>query len=97
MSIDRLFRRNDTTPFDGALGDAHFATLHEVEAAGLLNDKGIRLGYYRAPEDKGKGWGRVIRYGGDAHLITVAPTGSGKGRDVLAGVLLEYEGSCIVI
>jgi type IV secretion system protein VirD4 len=79
------------------LGDAHFATPEEVAAAGLLGNKGIRLGYYKAPEDHGDGWGQIIRYSGDAHLITVAPTGSGKGRDVLVGALLEYEGSCIVI
>jgi len=79
------------------LGDAHFATPEEVAAAGLLGNKGIRLGYYKAPEDCGEGWGQIIRYSGDAHLITVAPTGSGKGRDVLVGALLEYEGSCIVI
>jgi len=79
------------------LGDAHFATPEEVTAAGLLGNKGIRLGYYKAPEDHGDGWGQIIRYSGDAHLITVAPTGSGKGRDVLVGALLEYEGSCIVI
>jgi type IV secretion system protein VirD4 len=79
------------------LGDAHFATTQEVAAAGLLGEGGIRLGYYRDPESRGEDWGKVIRYSGDAHLITVAPTGSGKGRDVLVGALLEYEGSCIVI
>jgi len=38
-----------------------------------------------------------LRYKGSAHLITVAPTRSGKGRDVLVPALLDYEGSCIVI
>lgn len=40
---------------------------------------------------------KVLRYYGDAHLITVAPTRSGKGSDVLIPALLEYGGSCIVI
>jgi len=79
------------------LGDAHFATPDEVTAARLLGPKGIRLGYYKAPDDRGDDWGQVIRYGGDAHLITVAPTRSGKGRDVLIPALLKYPGSCIVI
>jgi type IV secretion system protein VirD4 len=79
------------------LGDAHFATPEEVRGAGLIADKGIRLGYYKAPEDRSPDWGDIIRYGGDAHLITVAPTRSGKGRDVLIPALLEYTGSCIVI
>lgn len=61
--------------------------------------RGIRLGYRQS--------GAVIRYEfedrdgdtvpGEAHLITVAPTRSGKGRDVLVPALLEYEGSCLVI
>jgi type IV secretion system protein VirD4 len=38
-----------------------------------------------------------MRYKGGAHLLTVAPTRSGKGRDVLVPALLDYEGSCIVI
>jgi type IV secretion system protein VirD4 len=97
MSFGTWFRSKDTTAFGGALGDAHFATAQEITSGGLLGDKGIRLGYYRDPEDTSKDWGKVIRYSGDAHLITVAPTGSGKGRDVLVGALLEYEGSCIVI
>jgi type IV secretion system protein VirD4 len=52
--------------------------------------KGIRLGYTNDFSDP-------IRYTGEAHLISVAPTRSGKGRDVLVPALLEYEGSCIVI
>jgi type IV secretion system protein VirD4 len=62
--------------------------------------RGIRLGYTKDFRD-------IIRYEfqdgrggkvpGQAHLITVAPTGSGKGRDVLVPALLDYEGSCIVI
>ena len=62
--------------------------------------KGVRLGY---TED----FRSVIRYEfkdadgdlipGEAHLITVAPTRSGKGRDVLIPALLEFEGSCLVI
>jgi type IV secretion system protein VirD4 len=50
----------------------------------------IRLGYRND-------FSKVLRYPGEAHLITVAPTRSGKGRDVLIPALLEYDGSCIVI
>jgi type IV secretion system protein VirD4 len=51
--------------------------------------KGIRLGY-----SLGR---KVIRYKGESHLVLVAPTRSGKGRDVLGPAALEYDGSCIVI
>lgn len=79
-----------------AFGDAHFATREEMERAGLLGPKGIRLGYYRAPGEREK-WGQVIRYAGDAGLTMVAPARTGKARDVLVGALLEYEQSAIVI
>lgn len=51
----------------------------------------VRLGYATPEKDK------LLTYKNDAHLITVAPSGSGKGRDVLVPALLSYEGSCIVI
>lgn len=46
-------------------------------------------------------WDRTCRrplfYPGDAHLILIAPSGAGKGRDLLIPALLRYEGSTIVI
>lgn len=38
-----------------------------------------------------------IIHQGEGHLITIAPTGSGKGRSVIIPNLLNYQGSCIVI
>jgi type IV secretion system protein VirD4 len=32
----------------------------------------------------------------DSHLMTIAPTGAGKGRDVIIPNLLSYEGSVVV-
>jgi type IV secretion system protein VirD4 len=52
----------------------------------------VRLGYRVPTKD-----GDPLRYKNDGHLLTVAPTGSGKGRDVLVPALLDYQGSCIVI
>ena len=52
----------------------------------------VRLGYPTPAKQ-----GPALTYKHDGHLLTVAPTGSGKGRDVLVPALLEYEGSCIVI
>ncbi len=37
-----------------------------------------------------------ILYDGDAHLLTVAPTGSGKGRGVIIPNLLTYPGPIVV-
>ena len=38
-----------------------------------------------------------ILYGPDRHLLTIAPTGAGKGRGVIIPNLLRFEGSAIVI
>ncbi|HWA20760.1 MAG TPA: type IV secretory system conjugative DNA transfer family protein [Caulobacterales bacterium] len=38
-----------------------------------------------------------VLYGQDRHLLTIAPTGAGKGRGVIIPNLLRFEGSAIVI
>lgn len=38
-----------------------------------------------------------VLYGQDRHLLTIAPTGAGKGRGVIIPNLLRFEGSVIVI
>ena len=52
------------------------------------------LGYYanRPAIDK-----NILNYTGDSHLITVAPTGSGKGRSVIIPNLLDYPGPIIIL
>ena len=44
----------------------------------------------------GRTKGRVLRYGGDGHLMTVAPTRSGKGVSTVIPNLLEHTGSVLV-
>src|ERR1700684_2772047 len=39
----------------------------------------------------------AIRYTGDGHLVTFAPTGAGKGAGVIIPNLLHYNGSIIVV
>ncbi len=42
------------------------------------------------------GLGRLLRYTGDAHLLTLAPTGAGKGVGCVIPNLLTYTGSVLV-
>jgi type IV secretion system protein VirD4 len=51
----------------------------------------IRIGY------SDKTCRERLYYPGDAHVTLVAPSGAGKGRDLLIPALLEFEGSCVVI
>lgn len=57
---------------------------------------GINLGYY---EDAHSGSNSLntINYDEDGHLLTLAPTGSGKGTGCIIPTLLSSEGSAIVI
>ncbi len=47
---------------------------------------------------RGGRWHRpLLRYAGDAHLLTLAPTGAGKGVSCVIPTLLDYPGSMLVI
>jgi type IV secretion system protein VirD4 len=52
--------------------------------------------HHVAPEPKSEE-NVPILYGEDRHLVTIAPTGAGKGRGVIIPNLLRFEGSVIVI
>jgi len=56
----------------------------------------IGFGAPRAPEAAIQGEVPIL-YGEDRHLLTIAPTGAGKGRGVIIPNLLRFEGSAIVI
>lgn len=54
------------------------------------------FGAPRLPEAMPEGEVPML-YGEDRHLVTIAPTGAGKGRGVIIPNLLRFEGSVIVI
>jgi type IV secretion system protein VirD4 len=71
--------------------------------------KGLPVGWNGESEHKSKpriGFNRpivartvreILTYNGDGHLITVAPTGAGKGRCAAVPALLKYPGSTLTI
>lgn len=71
-----------------AHGSATFAPPAEVAAAG--SSGALLMG--RAPDT-----GQLLRYDGDGHLITFAPTGAGKSVSVVVPNLLTYPGSVVCI
>jgi type IV secretory pathway TraG/TraD family ATPase VirD4 len=79
----------------GSLGHAGFASTGDLLQAELIGPKskfgaGIRLGF-----DKESG--KVLRYRGEAHGIIVAPARSGKFRDVIAALTLEWKHSMVIV
>ena len=68
-------------------GSARFATLADARKGKLLNGKGLILGRKHC---------RMLRYDGEGHLLTFAPTRSGKGVGCVVPNLLDYPGSVVV-
>ena len=72
---------------DTAHGSAAFASAAETAAAG--KDGNLLTGRSRDS--------RLLTYGGNGHLLTFGPTGSGKGVSVVVPNLLTYPGSVVCI
>ena len=68
-------------------GSALWATRHDIEAAGLLDDAGVQLGRLGA---------QPLRHDGPEHVLCFAPTRSGKGVGLVVPTLLSWTGSVIV-
>ncbi len=73
-------------------GSSRWATTADVRDHNLLDQGGVRFG--GLPID---GTDTITSYHGDRHLLTVAPTRSGKGTTQIVPNLLTYEGSVLVI
>lgn len=73
-------------------GTSRWATLKDLDDAGLTGEDGFRLGTFREGKEEA-----AIRYAGPRHLLTVAPTRAGKGVAAIVPNLLTYRGSALVI
>jgi type IV secretion system protein VirD4 len=79
-------RARDTT-----FGSAEWATLAHLQERNVIGDEGFFLGLFDDPSAE------RLHYTGDRHLLTVAPTRSGKGTSTIVPNLLTYQGSALVI
>jgi type IV secretion system protein VirD4 len=58
----------------------------------------VTLGFHTAaPAPTRSGKRRPVPDAGEGHLMTIAPTGTGKGRSVIIPTLLSYSGPVIVV
>ncbi|MFM9977231.1 MAG: type IV secretory system conjugative DNA transfer family protein [Sphingomonadaceae bacterium] len=73
-------------------GSARWADIDHCRANDLIGEGGIRLGAFIAPDVN-----EPLHYDGDRHLMTVAPTRSGKGTTAIVPNLLTYGGGVLVI
>lgn len=73
-------------------GSSQWATLPHLFDKGIISKTGLRLGTISDGHTD-----HPIRYNGDRHALTVAPTRSGKGVAHVIPNLLTYQGSVLTI
>ncbi|NBD95291.1 MAG: type IV secretory system conjugative DNA transfer family protein [Gammaproteobacteria bacterium] len=84
-SAERLESSPSDTPLQPILG----------WSAASQADPGF--GFQPRTETTSKPGGEAIADAGEGHLMTIAPTGAGKGRSAVVPTLLSYDGPVIVI
>lgn len=74
-------------------GSARWANRQDLKDAGLIgNEEGVYVGAY---EDE-KGEIHYLRHNGPEHILTYAPTRSGKGVGLVIPTLLSWKQSCVI-
>ena len=74
-------------------GSARWANKDDLKNAGIIdNEEGVYVG---AIEDA-KGETQYLRHNGPEHILTYAPTRSGKGVGLVIPTLLSWKQSCII-
>jgi|TARA_B100001105_G_C22400368_1_gene449080 type IV secretion system protein VirD4 len=89
LSESRATTRKKSTLY----GSAEWANAAHLREQSVVGDSGLRLGVF----DGGEQGSLPLQYSGDRHMLTVAPTRSGKGVSSIIPNLLSYTGSVVVI
>lgn len=82
-SLWRARQSNDVTTY----GSARWASVRDINRAGLFRDAGVFLGHLA---------GRYLRHDGPEHVMAFAPTRSGKGVGLVVPTLLGWTGSAVI-
>lgn len=80
------------SPKPTTFGSAEWADFEHLFQHNLIGNNGFSLGFFPHNENN-----NPIHYEGDRHLMTIAPTRSGKGVSSIIPNLLIYEGSAIIV
>lgn len=73
-------------------GTSQFANEDDLSQGGYLEGNGLTFGCFWIDEEP-----HAVTYGGDSHMITVAPTRSGKGTTQIIPNLMNHQGSSLCI
>ncbi|MDD3029384.1 MAG: type IV secretory system conjugative DNA transfer family protein [Alphaproteobacteria bacterium] len=75
-----------------SLGSAQWATLQHLQENGIIGSDGLLLGTFASNSET-----HPLQYEGARHLLTVAPTRSGKGVSSIIPNLLLHQGSAFIV
>ncbi|WP_412758150.1 type IV secretory system conjugative DNA transfer family protein [Legionella bozemanae] len=91
MFASRHFKKENISEY--LHGSARWANMDDLNDAGLLSqEEGVYVG---AIEDK-QGEIHYLRHNGPEHVLTYAPTRSGKGVGLVIPTLLSWKHSCVI-
>jgi type IV secretion system protein VirD4 len=80
-------------PKPTSFGSAKWATYDYLQKAGLFTGRGFILGTFGEKPNTAP-----LHYAGARHLLTVAPTRSGKGvSSIVPNLLLHHQGSALIV
>ncbi len=89
----KSIRSNSSKANEYLHGSARWANQKDIQEAGLLgNDEGVYVGAW---EDKA-GTRYYLRHNGPEHVLTYAPTRSGKGVGLVVPTLLSWPHSAVI-
>ena len=93
LVVAKMVAANTSKPSKYLHGSARWANKKDIEAAGLLgNDEGVYVGSW---VDK-SGNTHYLRHNGPEHVLSYAPTRSGKGVGLVVPTLLSWRHSTII-
>ncbi|MDI9818641.1 MULTISPECIES: type IV secretory system conjugative DNA transfer family protein [unclassified Legionella] len=91
VMTSRYFKKNEIS--DYLHGSARWANWEDLKQASLIgHDEGVYVGAY---EDD-KGTIHYLHHNGPEHVLTYAPTRSGKGVGLVIPTLLSWKHSCVI-
>jgi type IV secretion system protein VirD4 len=92
-TLAKTYRLNVSKANPYLHGSARWADREDIETAGLLgNDQGVYVGAWEDAD----GTLRYLRHNGPEHVLTYAPTRSGKGVGLVIPTLLSWPHSTVV-
>lgn len=88
----KTIRANTSKASQYLHGSARWAGKKDIQASGLLGDDGVYVGAW---QDEG-GAIHYLRHSGPEHVLTYAPTRSGKGVGLVVPTLLSWQQSAFI-